>query len=108
MFKEGDFILTNSMSFGRPYILKTDRCIYEGGLIIRDTESIFSQDFLYYTLSSEFAYKSFCELAVESSVKNLQLDTVKSVFLPILPYAEQIHIAEEMYSLINLLEKSLS
>ena len=108
---KGDFLLTNSMSFGRPYILKTDGCIHDGWLVIGDTEGIFSQDFLYYTLSSEFMYKSFCELAAGSTVKNLQLDTVKSVFFPIPPYAEQIRIAEhveEMYSLINSIEKRLS
>ena len=109
--KEGDFLLTNSMSFGRPYILKTDGCIHDGWLVIGDTEGVFSQDFLYYALSSEFMYKSFCELAAGSTVKNLQLDTVKSVFFPIPPYAEQIRIAkyvEEMYSVIHSIEKSLS
>ena len=109
--KKGDFLLTNSMSFGRPYILKTDGCIHDGWLVIGDTEGVFSQDFLYYTLSSEFMYKSFCELAAGSTVKNLQSDTVKSIFFPIPPYAEQIRIAEhikEMYSLINSIEKRLS
>ena len=109
--KKGDFLLTNSMSFGRPYILQTDGCIHDGWLVIGDMEGIFSQDFLYYTLSSEFMYKSFCELAAGSTVKNLQSDTVKSVFFPIPPYAEQIRIAEhieEMYSLINSIEKRLS
>ena len=28
--KSGDFLLTNSMSYGRPYILKTDGCIHDG------------------------------------------------------------------------------
>lgn len=28
-----DFLLTNSMSFGRPYILKTDGCIHDGWLL---------------------------------------------------------------------------
>ena len=30
MVHSGDFLLTNSMSFGRPYILKSDGCIHDG------------------------------------------------------------------------------
>ena len=32
--KPGDFILSNSMSFGRPYILKIDGCIHDGWIAI--------------------------------------------------------------------------
>ena len=32
---KGDFILSNSMSFGRPYILKIDGCIHDGWLAIQ-------------------------------------------------------------------------
>ena len=109
--KKGDFLLTNSMSFGRPYILKTDGCIHDGWLVIGDIENVFSQDFLYYALSSEFMYKSFSELAAGSTVKNLQSDTVKSVLFPIPPFTEQIRIAEyieEIYIVISAIEKSLS
>ena len=31
---KGDFLLTNSMSFGRPYILNVDGCIHDGWLVI--------------------------------------------------------------------------
>ena len=34
MVHAGDFLLTNSMSFGRPYILKVDGCIHDGWLVI--------------------------------------------------------------------------
>ena len=33
--KEGDFILTNSMSFGRPYIMKTSGYIHDGWFVLR-------------------------------------------------------------------------
>ena len=36
--KEGDFVLSNSMSFGRPYILQTRGCIHDGWLAISDFE----------------------------------------------------------------------
>lgn len=34
----GDLILSNSMSFGRPYIMAIDGCIHDGWLLIRDHE----------------------------------------------------------------------
>ena len=44
----GDLLLTNSMSFGRPYILNTDGCIHDGWLVISDIFSIFDKEFLFY------------------------------------------------------------
>ena len=55
--KAGDFLLTNSMSFGRPYILKTDGCIHDGWLVINDDFKVFDQNFLYYLLSSNVMYQ---------------------------------------------------
>lgn len=37
----GDLILSNSMSFGRPYIMAIDGCIHDGWLAIRDTKKNF-------------------------------------------------------------------
>ena len=42
----GDFLLTNSMSFGRPYILRTNGCIHDGWLVIGGIEIAFHQDYL--------------------------------------------------------------
>lgn len=50
--KKGDFILSNSMSFGRPYILQIDGCIHDGWLSISDFEDYFVPDYLYHLLSS--------------------------------------------------------
>ena len=66
----GDFLLTNSMSFGRPYILKTDGCIHDGWLVIGNIKTVFSQDYLYYALSSGFVYTTLSLLAAGSTVKN--------------------------------------
>ena len=43
----GDFLLSNSMSFGRPYILKIDGCIHDGWLVLRDKNGLFDNRFLY-------------------------------------------------------------
>lgn len=52
--QKGDFILSNSMSFGRPYILNIDGCIHDGWLTIQNYKNSFDTDFLYYILGSEF------------------------------------------------------
>ncbi len=61
--RSGDFLLTNSMSFGRPYILKTDGCIHDGWLVIGNIDTVFNQDYLYYALSSGFMYTTLSLLA---------------------------------------------
>ena len=55
----GDFLLTNSMSFGRPYILRTNGCIHDGWLVIGGIEIAFHQDYLYYMLSSSIMYNAY-------------------------------------------------
>ena len=55
---KGDFLLTNSMSFGRPYISLIEGCIHDGWLVISPIINSFNQEFFYYLLSSEFAYNN--------------------------------------------------
>ena len=59
MVHKGDFILSNSMSFGKPYILGVDGCIHDGWLVIRDENNVFDKSFLYYYLGSSFIYNEF-------------------------------------------------
>lgn len=106
----GDFLLTNSMSFGRPYILKTDGCIHDGWLVIGDVETVFYQDFLYYMLSSATMYTALSSLAVGSTVKNLKSDSVKSLVVLIPPIEEQKLIAdrvERLFTVTSQIEQSL-
>ena len=77
--KAGDFLLSNSMSFGRPYILKVDGCIHDGWLVIRDYDETFIQDFLYYLLLSPSVAKQFEDGARGSTVRNLNTDIVSAV-----------------------------
>ncbi len=102
--KAGDFLLTNSMSFGRPYILKTDGCIHDGWLVINDDFKIFNQDFLYYLLSSNVMYQLLSIAAQGSTVKNLKSDTVKNVIIPIPPIKEQIKIISKISSIFTQLD----
>ncbi len=91
--KDGDFLLTNSMSFGRPYILRTSGCIHDGWLVLRYDSSKLSEDYLYHVLSSDFVYSQFVKFASGAVVKNLNSDVVKGVEIPLPPLDEQRRIA---------------
>ena len=98
--KAGDFLLTNSMSFGRPYILKTDGCIHDGWLVLADNFNCFIVDYLYYLLSSPYAYYQFCGTVSGAVVKNLNSDKVANSLFPIPPLAEQQRIVNRIEELI--------
>jgi type I restriction enzyme S subunit len=74
MVHDGDFLLSNSMSFGRPYIMKTDGCIHDGWLVLSNYQENLDQDFLYLLLGSRSLYRQFDSLAAGSTVRNLNKD----------------------------------
>ena len=90
----GDFILSNSMSFGKPYIMRTTGCIHDGWLVLRKKEDNINEDFLYYLLGSNLIYQQFSRLASGSTVKNLNINLVKKVKIPLPSIEEQKRIAE--------------
>jgi len=91
--KPGDFLLTNSMSFGRPYILRTSGCIHDGWLVLSGDDKVVDQDYFYHLLGSDPTYRKFKSLAAGAVVKNLNIDLVKTVKVPLPPLAEQRRIA---------------
>ena len=106
----GDFLLTNSMSFGRPYILKIDGCIHDGWLVFANIKECLLQDYLYYALSSAYIYETFSNVAAGSTVKNLKSDTVKQVDFPLPPLSEQKRIVEaieNMYEVLDQIQNNL-
>ena len=91
---KGDFLLTNSMSFGRPYILNVDGCIHDGWLVLSGYDGCYEKDFLYYMLSSRFAYYQFCDIVSGAVVKNLNSDKVAAALFPLPPRPEQLRIVK--------------
>jgi type I restriction enzyme S subunit len=90
MVYEGDFILSNSMSFGRPYIMKISGCIHDGWLVLRQPKV--DPDYLYHVLSSDLVFSQFDRLASGSTVRNLNIGLAKSVEIPYPALPEQQRI----------------
>ena len=101
---KGDFILSNSMSFGRPYILQIDGCIHDGWLAIQNYQENFDSDFLYYLLGSDEIFKQYIEMAAGSSVQNLNKEKVAKLLVPIFDKKEQTAIASVLSSMDKEIE----
>jgi type I restriction enzyme S subunit len=97
--RKGDFVLSNSMSFGRPYILRIDGCIHDGWLVISGYERVFNQDYLYYLLSAPFSQVQFNDLVSTSLVSNLNSKKVSTLLVMIPPLAEQQRIVDALASI---------
>ena len=104
----GDLILSNSMSFGRPYIMKTIGCIHDGWVVLRKIlKNIIYEEYAYYILSSNQVHSEFSKLAAGSVVKNLSIDRIKQVYIPIPPLDEQKRIASALSKIDAYLENTI-
>ena len=92
----GEFLLSNSMSFGRPYILKIDGCIHDGWLVLRGFQKFYKEDFFYHLLRSKWIQNQFNSLAYGSTVRNLNSNSVSNVIVPIVALEEQQEIADSL------------
>lgn len=104
----GDFVLSNSMSFGRPFIMGIKGAIHDGWLALRNPNSIFDTDFLYYSLSSPNVYSQFDKLATGSTVRNLNSELVAKVIVSIPPFPEQRAIVKKLESLLSSLDAGVA
>jgi len=103
--KPGDFLLSNSMSFGRPYILRIDGCIHDGWLVIGNYQDSFSSEYLYYYLSSDGVLAQYARYAAGSSVLNLNKDIVSKVHVAIPGPQEQANISRTLGEADRLIEQ---
>ena len=94
MVYEGDLILSNSMSYGRPYIMNIQGCVHDGWLVIQKYDKAFDRDYLYYALSYNLTMQQYIAMAAGSSVQNLNKEKVAKVVLPKPEIPEQKKIAE--------------
>ena len=85
----GDLVLSNSMSFGRPYILQVEGCIHDGWLVIRDEEELFDTEFLQQLLSTSEMYEQYRALAAGGVVNNLNSELVQSALIVVPSLPEQ-------------------
>lgn len=90
----GDFILSNSMSFGRPYLVGINGCVHDGWLIISGYQEYLDPLFFYYELRSDLVQRQFNGSANGSCVKNLNSDLVKKVKIYVPPKEQQILFAD--------------
>ena len=101
---KGDLLLTNSMSFGHPYILNINGCIHDGWLVLFDYESTYYREFLYYLLCTPFIRFQFVVKAAGAVVKNLNSDKVSQTIVPLPPLPEQHRIVEKLENLRPLID----
>lgn len=107
VLKKGDFILSNSMSFGRPYILNIDGAIHDGWASINNFEFKLNPDYLYYYLSSKKVQNYWKSKINSSSVSNLNVNIIKSLKIPIPPLSKQREIVE-ILDKFDILTNSIS
>lgn len=91
----GTLLLTNSMSFGHPYVLNIEGCIHDGWLAFFDFEKV-TQDYLYYFLESDVAMEQFLQSVEGSVVNNLNIDKVKSSYIAFPSITEQNLIVKRL------------
>ena len=99
----GDLILSNSMSFGRPFILQIKTCIHDGWIAITDIAKNADRDFLYYLISAPSSQSYFLDNAAGSGVQNLNADIIKALPVNFPSPAEQQKIAECLSSVDELM-----
>ena len=102
---KGDLLLSNSMSFGRPYILEVDGCIHDGWLVIQDNNICFNKTFLCEYLGADIVVKQYKKMAAGSTVNNLNKDLVGNVLVIIPSLPEQQKIADCLFSIDEVIQK---
>lgn len=110
ILEEGDFVISNSMSYGRPYILKIKGAIHDGWASISGFKKELNPDFLYHYLSSNDVQHYWKSKINSSSVSNLNVDIIKTLIIPIPPLAEQekiVAILDKFDTLTNSVSEGL-
>ena len=94
MVQKGDLILSNSMSFGHPYILKIDGCIHDGWLVLHFEDDVFDSIYLQTYLGLPQVYALFASMAAGGVVNNLNSELVRKLPVLVPPIDQQRRFAE--------------
>ena len=106
----GDLVLSNSMSFGRPYIMAIKGCIHDGWLLIRDAQKHFDPIFLCHMLGAPQMLNQYRMFAAGSTVNNLNKELVGKAIVSLPSKDEQREIGivlDRLDSLITLHQRKL-
>ncbi len=107
---KGDFIVSNSMSFGRPYILNIEGAIHDGWASISGFSDTLNSDYLYHYLSSNTVQNYWSGKINSGSVSNLNADIIKTLPVPVPSISKQENIAallDKFDALTNSLTEGL-
>ena len=102
MVYAGDFILSNSMSFGRPYILRINGCVHDGWLIMSNFKDTFNELYLYHVIRSNDVQYQFSGKVNGATVKNLNSDLVKNTYIKVPP----MELQEQFATFVEQTDKS--
>lgn len=102
---KGSLILSNSMSYGKPYILGVDGCIHDGWLALSDFDQFVDVDYFYYVFLSSYCQQQFDSRALGTTVSNMNSERVRSLFVPLPPIAEQRRIVAKLEEVFAGVEK---
>ncbi|WP_296240035.1 MULTISPECIES: restriction endonuclease subunit S [unclassified Psychrobacter] len=108
---KGEVVLSNSMSYGKPYILNIDGYIHDGWFVIRKFEKNIDVNFLIQILSSELIQRQYKRLAAGGVVSNISSELVYAVKINLPSIPEQQKIATVLTNAdkeIELLKQQLA
>ena len=102
----GDLIMSNSMSFGRPYLLKISTCIHDGWIALTEINSNINKEYLYYYILSDISQIYFMQSAAGGGIKNLNAEIIKKLIV-LYPedIIEQQKIADCLSSIDELIDE---
>lgn len=99
----GDLILSNSMSFGKPYIMGIPGCIHDGWLLIRNSQNVFDLKFLCHMLGTDQMLKQYKSIAAGSTVNNLNKELVSNAVVSVPNKPEQERIGAFLESIDDVI-----
>ena len=110
VLKKGSFILSNSMSYGRPYILSIDGAIHDGWASINDFEQFLVSNYLYHYLITKRTQDYWKLKMNTASVSNLNSEIIRGLPILVPPLHVQQHVVailDKFDTLVNDIKEGL-